>query len=63
MLCFFWKQQVPVRMSNTSTETACLKFIFAKFACSMKKGAGYISHSLHMEFLQRAAMLALQALY
>ena len=24
-------------MSNTSTETACLKLIFTKFACSMKK--------------------------
>ena len=28
-----------VRVSNTSTETACLKLIFTKFACSMTKGA------------------------
>jgi len=38
---FFGNKKMPVRMSNTSTETTCLKLIFfTKFECSMKKGAG-----------------------
>ena len=36
----FGHKKVPVCMSKTSSETACLKFIYTKFACSMKKGAG-----------------------
>ena len=27
-------------MSNTNTEAACLKFIFTKFTCNVKKAAG-----------------------
>jgi len=35
----FGNKKVPVRMSNTSTEIACLKLIFTKFICSMKKAS------------------------
>ena len=35
--CFFGNKKVPVHMSYTSSETACLKLIFTKLACSMKK--------------------------
>jgi len=33
----FGNKNVPVHTSNTGTETACLKLIFAKFACSITK--------------------------
>ena len=33
----FGNKKVRVHMSNTSTETASLKLIFTKLACSMKK--------------------------
>jgi len=32
----FLETKVPVLMSNSSTEAACLKLSFTKFACSVK---------------------------
>jgi len=34
---FFGNKNMLVRMFNTGTEAACLKVIFIKFACSVKK--------------------------
>jgi len=36
----FGNKKLPVHVSNTSTETACLKLIFTKLVCSVKEGAG-----------------------
>jgi len=34
---YFFEENMPVHMTNTSTEIACLKLIFTKFVCSMKE--------------------------